>query len=116
MVITVSRVTVLADDLIWSTRLVRALADAGAMPAHVRTPAALAAALDDGCRFVVVDLTARAHDGTEAVGGGGLGGREAGGGRPRAPGGVAVARACGGPPVTDVEAAGVGVGPGRPVI
>ena len=63
-----SRVTVLADDLIWSTRLVRALADAGATPVHVRTPAALAAALDDGCRFVVVDLTARAYDGIAAVG------------------------------------------------
>lgn len=62
-----SRVTLLADDLIWSTRLVRALADAGAAPSHVRTPEALAAALDEGCGFVVVDLTARAYDGIEAV-------------------------------------------------
>lgn len=59
-------VAVLADDLIWSTRLVAHLRGAGAQPVPVRDAAAFARALAsaDGA---VVDLTARAYDGLEAL-------------------------------------------------
>jgi DNA-binding response OmpR family regulator len=60
------RVAVLADDLIWSTRLVEALRAAGAEPATVRSLDAFAAALP-GVDAVVVDLTARAYDGVTAL-------------------------------------------------
>ena len=65
------RVVVLADDLIWSTRLLAAVRAAGAEPVAVRTLAALTAtvaeALSNGRAFAIVDLTARAYDGVEAV-------------------------------------------------
>jgi len=65
------RVVVLADDLIWSTRLLAAARAAGAEPRAVRTVAALtvalAEALGQGHAFAIVDLTARAYDGVEAV-------------------------------------------------
>lgn len=56
----------LADDLIWSTRLIAQLRGAGALPVHVRDAAAFARALAtaDGA---VVDLTARGYDGLEAL-------------------------------------------------
>jgi hypothetical protein len=56
------RVAVLADDLIWATRLVDGVRRAGAEPVSVRSAAAFEAALPsvDG---VLVDLTARAYDG-----------------------------------------------------
>lgn len=63
-------IAVLADDLIWSDRLVRALREAGADPRPVRDPdqlAALAAAGPDPIVGVVVDLTARRYDGVAAV-------------------------------------------------
>lgn len=60
------RVVVLADDLIWSTRLVTQLRAAGALPVHVRDADAFARALPDADR-AVVDLTARAYDGVAAV-------------------------------------------------
>ena len=60
------RVAVLADDLIWSTRLSDALRAAGAEPRAVRSLATLRDALPDVER-VVVDLTARAYDGVAAV-------------------------------------------------
>lgn len=69
------RVVVLADDLIWSTRLVGAVRAAGGEPAAVRTFAAFEAALGSADR-VVVDLTALAYDGVAAVG------RAAAAGRP----------------------------------
>ena len=68
------RVVVLADDLIWSTRLVAAVRAAGAEPLAVRTQGALVSALEAvagpsraGSGFAIVDLTARAYDGVEAV-------------------------------------------------
>jgi DNA-binding response OmpR family regulator len=61
------RVAILADDLIWSTRLVEALRAAGAEPAAVRSFDAFVAALP-GVDAVVVDLTARAYDGVTALG------------------------------------------------
>ena len=60
------RVAVLADDLIWSTRLADGLRAAGAEPRSVRSLAALRDALPDVER-VVVDLTARAYDGVAAI-------------------------------------------------
>ena len=65
------RVVVLADDLIWSTRLVAATRAAGAEPIAVRSSSALTAALAAIAApdrpFAIVDLTARAYDGVAAV-------------------------------------------------
>jgi DNA-binding response OmpR family regulator len=60
------RVLVLADDLIWSTRLVAQVQAAGADAAPVRTLSALNQALP-AADAVIVDLTARAYDGVVAV-------------------------------------------------
>ncbi len=60
------RVIVLADDLIWSTRLIEHVKAAGADGAPVRTLAALNQALP-AADAVIVDLTARAYDGIVAV-------------------------------------------------
>ena len=61
-----ARIVVLADDLIWSTRLGAQVREAGAEPTVVRAAdpfgAALAAA--DGA---IVDLTSRAYDGLAAI-------------------------------------------------
>lgn len=59
-------VVVLADDLIWSSRLIAQLDEIGASPLAVRTAAAFAEALRSTDR-VIVDLTARAYDGIEQV-------------------------------------------------
>jgi hypothetical protein len=60
------RVAVLADDLIWATRLADGLGRAGAEPVPVRSLGALAATMPAvaGC---LVDLTARAYDGVAAI-------------------------------------------------
>ncbi len=72
----VLRVLVLADDLIWATRLVGQLRTLGANPIRVGSVDAFAAALGSGMpaepgdgrpEHVVVDLTARAYDGIAAV-------------------------------------------------
>jgi CheY-like chemotaxis protein len=55
------RVLVVADDLIWSERLERLLAEAGASPARAINDAGLEQALS-GTDAAVVDLTARAYD------------------------------------------------------
>jgi hypothetical protein len=65
-------VAILADDLIWSTRLSDAVRAAGARPRAVRRLADLEALLpgDAGqaaISDVIVDLTARAYDGVAAV-------------------------------------------------
>ncbi|MEO8273669.1 MAG: hypothetical protein ABI620_06360, partial [Chloroflexota bacterium] len=63
-------VVVLADDLIWATRLADALSAAGSRPLRVRRIADLEAALSpagDGTGLAIIDLTARAYDGVEAV-------------------------------------------------
>jgi DNA-binding NarL/FixJ family response regulator len=59
-------VLVLADDLIWSTRLIEQLKSIGADGAPVRTISALGQALP-AADAVVVDLTARAYDGIVAI-------------------------------------------------
>jgi len=60
------RIVILADDLIWSTRLADGVRRAGAEPVPVRAVAGLAGSLEaaDGC---LVDLTARAYDGLAAL-------------------------------------------------
>ncbi len=60
------RVIVLADDLIWATRLVDGVRRAGGVPVPARTAAALASALPDA-DGALVDLTARAYDGIAAL-------------------------------------------------
>ena len=60
------RVVVLADDLIWSTRLIEQVRAAGGDGAPVRTIGALSQALP-AADAVIVDLTARAYDGVVAV-------------------------------------------------
>jgi len=71
----VRRVVILADDLIWATRLVGQLRTVGANPIRVGSADGFAAALAspsseaDGERpgHAVVDLTARSYDGLAAV-------------------------------------------------
>lgn len=60
------RVVVLADDLIWATRLVDGIRRAGGAPVPARTAAALASALPDA-DGALIDLTARAYDGIAAL-------------------------------------------------
>lgn len=60
------RVVILADDLIWATRLADGVRRAGAEPVLVRSASGLADAVAtvDAC---LVDLTARAYDGLAAL-------------------------------------------------
>jgi DNA-binding response OmpR family regulator len=60
------RIVILADDLIWATRLADLVRGAGAEPRPVRTLSGLETALPDSDR-VIVDLTARAYDGLAAI-------------------------------------------------
>ena len=63
-----ARVLVLADDLIWSTRLAGHVRTAGAEPMVVRSAGAFAAALvESGPGGAIVDLTSRAYDGLAAI-------------------------------------------------
>lgn len=59
-------VLVVAEDLIWADRLVRAVTAAGATPRRVSSGPALESALG-GAGFAIVDLTARADDGIATV-------------------------------------------------
>ena len=59
-------IVVLADDLIWSTRLVDGVRRAGARSLPARSDAAYDAALPDS-DAALVDLTARAYDGLAAL-------------------------------------------------
>jgi DNA-binding NarL/FixJ family response regulator len=63
-------VVVLADDLIWATRLSDAIVAAGAVARRVRRLADLERALapgGDGAGLAIIDLTASAYDGVEAI-------------------------------------------------
>ena len=57
-------VLVLADDLIWATRLVDAVTAAGGAPRRARR---LDGIEGSGASHAIVDLTARAYDGVAAV-------------------------------------------------
>lgn len=61
------RVLILADDLIWADRLTRAVTASGASSVAVATRAAFESALGD-TDAAIVDLTARAYDGIDAIG------------------------------------------------
>ncbi|MGH2466822.1 MAG: hypothetical protein ACRDGL_03715 [Candidatus Limnocylindrales bacterium] len=63
------RILILADDLIWSSRLAAAAQHAGATVVAARSLAQLEAALADESALagVVVDLGARRYDGVAAV-------------------------------------------------
>jgi len=62
------RIVVLADDLIWSTRLAGQVRTAGAEPVVVRTAGAYAAALGaPGLGGAIVDLTSLAYDGLASI-------------------------------------------------
>jgi DNA-binding NtrC family response regulator len=62
----VARVVILADDLIWQTRLSDAVRLAGATPQRVRTVADLERALPSS-DALVVDLTARGYEPLAAI-------------------------------------------------
>lgn len=63
------RVVIVADDLIWQTRLVDAIRAAGATAERVRTVADLEGSLAAASRpaGVVIDMTARAYDPLGAI-------------------------------------------------
>ena len=62
------RIVVLADDLIWSTRLAGHVRTAGAEPLVVRTATAYASALGaPGIGGAIVDLTSMAYDGLASI-------------------------------------------------
>lgn len=61
------RIVVLAQDLIWRDRLVRAADAAGLEPVGASSVAALTASLGEGISLAVVDLTAHAYDPLAAV-------------------------------------------------
>jgi DNA-binding response OmpR family regulator len=56
-----TRIAILAQDLIWSERLARAVEAAGAEPVPASTAPAFERALDRA-EIAIVDLTARAYD------------------------------------------------------
>jgi hypothetical protein len=60
-------VAILADDLIWATRLSDAVAAAGAEPRRARRLADLETLIRRGVRLAIVDLTAIAYDGVAAI-------------------------------------------------
>ncbi|HLA16589.1 MAG TPA: hypothetical protein VJZ72_06770 [Candidatus Limnocylindrales bacterium] len=60
------RIVVLGDDLIWSERLTRLVAGAGADPVPARDPATYEAALG-GAAGVIVDLTATRYEPLVAI-------------------------------------------------
>ncbi|MDQ2964728.1 MAG: hypothetical protein M3R57_02645, partial [Chloroflexota bacterium] len=60
------RVAILADDLIWSTRLAGHVRAAGAEPLSARETASFAVALENAT-LAIVDLTSRTYDGVDAV-------------------------------------------------
>ncbi|MDQ3938759.1 MAG: hypothetical protein M3253_08795 [Chloroflexota bacterium] len=62
-------VAVLADDLIWASRLKAAVERSGARPQAVRSAADLQRLLSSGAQLsaVLIDLNGRGYDGVEAV-------------------------------------------------
>jgi DNA-binding response OmpR family regulator len=64
--VSAERVLVLADDLIWATRLVEGVRGAGGQPTAVRAADRFVAGLGDA-DGAIVDLTSRAYDGLAAI-------------------------------------------------
>ena len=65
-VVMAPRIAILAQDLIWSDRLARAVEAAGAVAARAKTASEFDAALERA-EFAIVDLTARAYDAVTAI-------------------------------------------------
>jgi DNA-binding NarL/FixJ family response regulator len=65
--VTATTVAIVADDLIWATRLADTVTSLDLTPRRVRRLADLEVQLGEGVRLVIVDLTAIAYDGVEAV-------------------------------------------------
>jgi DNA-binding response OmpR family regulator len=65
--VTAPQVAILADDIIWQTRLAGAVRAIGATTARMRTAPELERALE-GADALIVDLTARSYDGVGAIG------------------------------------------------
>ncbi len=61
------RVVVLADDLIWASRLVAAVRTAGGDPVATSSAAAFSAAVEDSAIPAIVDLGGRSYDGVAQV-------------------------------------------------
>jgi DNA-binding response OmpR family regulator len=61
-----TRIAILAQDLIWSDRLARAVQSAGAEPDRTRSAAEFDRALA-GADFAIIDLTAHAYDPLVAI-------------------------------------------------
>jgi DNA-binding response OmpR family regulator len=61
------RVLILADDLIWGTRLVEHARRAGAAPVTARSAAGFRAELATAPDAAIVDLTSRAYDGLAMI-------------------------------------------------
>lgn len=63
-----ARIVVLADDLIWSTRLAGHVRTAGRQPVTVRTAPAFSAVLaEPGLGGAIIDLTSLAYDGLASI-------------------------------------------------
>ena len=60
-------VAILADDLIWASRLADAVTAAGGRPTRLRRLDDLVATLGSETGHAIVDLTARAYDGVAAI-------------------------------------------------
>jgi DNA-binding NarL/FixJ family response regulator len=60
-------IAVLADDLIWSSRICAAVEHAGAVAARQRGTEAVVRSLASGASAAVIDLNGRAYDGLAAV-------------------------------------------------
>ena len=60
------RIAILAQDLIWSDRLARAVEAAGAVAARSKTASEFDAALEHA-EFAIVDMTASAYDALTAI-------------------------------------------------
>lgn len=61
-----TRIAILAQDLIWSDRLARAVEAAGAVPARCKTAPEFDTALETA-DFAIVDMTASAYDPLTAI-------------------------------------------------
>ena len=63
----IAQVAILGDDLIWTTRLAEAVSAAGGAPRRSRRLPDFEAALAARPALAIVDLTALAYDGVEAI-------------------------------------------------
>jgi hypothetical protein len=60
-------VVILADDVIWATRLWKSVQAAGGLPKGARRVDVLEGLIEAGARLAIVDLTARGYEPVDAV-------------------------------------------------